>query len=170
MSALRSALQDGDEREREGEVSVPGRQGGGRLVLAAEVEEVGRVPGGVAGRRLAGGLAHGEVVLGDGDLLLQLGGGLDEGGHQAGDDVPLDVAVEQPDACRLSACKCSPLRMVCSVDDENQRLTHTWVVGAEAQDNVARWVNDERVATHRRLGKRLILIPALVLIRAGILL
>lgn len=35
---------------------------------------------------------------GDGESLLQLGGCFDEGGDEAGDDVPFDVAMEQPDS------------------------------------------------------------------------
>ena len=36
---------------------------------------------------------------GDGEAgLLEGGGGFDEGGDEAGGDVPFDVAVEEPDA------------------------------------------------------------------------
>ena len=39
------------------------------------------------------------MVLGDGEALLQLERGLDEGGDETRVDVPFDVAVEEPDTC-----------------------------------------------------------------------
>ena len=40
------------------------------------------------------------MVLGDGEGVLQESGGFDQGGYEAGCDVPFDVAVEEPDAWR----------------------------------------------------------------------
>ena len=41
-----------------------------------------------------------EVVLRDGEGVLEGGGGFDHRGDEAGRDVPFDVAVEEPDAWR----------------------------------------------------------------------
>ena len=57
-----------------------------------------RVAGGIAGSGGAICLAGSEIAGRDGLLLLQMQGGLDHGGRQAGLDVPLDVAVEEEDA------------------------------------------------------------------------
>lgn len=40
------------------------------------------------------------MVRGDGEGGLEEGGGFDEGGDEAGGEVPFDVAVEEPDAWR----------------------------------------------------------------------
>lgn len=40
------------------------------------------------------------MVFGDGGGVLEEGGGFDEGGDEAGRDVPFDVAVEEPGAWR----------------------------------------------------------------------
>lgn len=66
-------------------------------VLPSEVEEVDRVAGGVAGHGDSTGRAGIEVLLRERDCLLQLEGRLDHCRDQTGRDVPLDVAVEQPD-------------------------------------------------------------------------
>lgn len=38
---------------------------------------------------------------GDGEGGLEEGGGFDHGGDEAGGEVPFDVAVEEPDACKV---------------------------------------------------------------------
>ena len=40
------------------------------------------------------------MVLRDGEGVLEDGGGFDHRGDEAGRDVPFNVAVEEPDACR----------------------------------------------------------------------
>lgn len=40
------------------------------------------------------------MVFGDGSGVLEEGGGFDEGGDEAGRDVPFNVAVEEPGAWR----------------------------------------------------------------------
>ena len=98
-SKARENGQKGIPSSEEAEICLPVGQGVGWRVLAAEVKEVDGVTRSIASGGHAALLAGGEVVLGDGgELLLQLGGCLDKGRQQAGDDVPLDVAVEEPDA------------------------------------------------------------------------
>lgn len=91
------------------------------LVLTRQVEVVLGVAGGVAGGGDAVGRAVVQKVLGHGEALLDLEGRLDKGHGQARVHVPLDVAVEEPDAR---------------------------VVRLEAQDKVARGRHDDGVAAH----------------------
>lgn len=89
----------------------PGRQPRGGARLARQVEQVLGVARRIADRRgrvRGGGRAGGVVVRGDGVVvvcpggeegLLELQGGLDKGRGEARVEVPLDVAVEEPDAC-----------------------------------------------------------------------
>jgi hypothetical protein len=79
--------------------NLPRGEGSRRLVLASEVKVVGRVGSSVTlGGHVSGG-AGVEVILGDLNGLLQSKGILDKGGNETRDDVPLDVAMEEPDTC-----------------------------------------------------------------------
>lgn len=60
-----------------------------------------RVAGGVALRRDSGLATHVQMVRGQSQGLLEHLRRFDEGGRQAGFDVPFDVAVEQVDACMV---------------------------------------------------------------------
>jgi hypothetical protein len=66
------------------------------LVLALEVEDVDRVTGGIASGRDAACLADVEVVLRDREVLLHFERRLDHGRCQTGGEMPVDVAVEEP--------------------------------------------------------------------------
>lgn len=86
-----------------------------------QIEEINRVPRRVPfGGQLLSDAAI-DMVAGDADGLLEDIGRFDHGGDQARGDVPFDVAVEEPDA---------------------------WVVGAEADDEVAIRADHEGVAAH----------------------
>lgn len=78
--------------------SLPSWEGSRGLTLAAEVEEVPCVGCRVALSGNIGLLARLEVSGRDGERLLQLGGRFHKGCDEAGNDVPFDVAVEQPDS------------------------------------------------------------------------
>lgn len=77
-----------------------------RRGLAGQVEQVDCITGCVAcrGDGGRGGGTGGEVVRGDGERLLQLEGCFDDGGCETRGDVPLNVAVEEPDACLRKRC------------------------------------------------------------------
>ena len=72
------------------------------------------------------------MVGGKCDGVLQVQGRFDHGGDEAGRNVPFDVAVEEPDA---------------------------WVVGAEAEDNVAVGGRHEGISLHRNSWKCLVACP-----------
>ena len=78
--------------------NVPSRERVRCRVLPAQVEQVDCVAGCVAGGRHALRRAGRQVVLGQLDRRLQIKRRLDKGGHKARGDVPLNVAVEEPDA------------------------------------------------------------------------
>lgn len=66
------------------------------------------------------------MVLRDGQRLLQGQGGFDKGGGEPRVEMPLDVAVEEPDA---------------------------WIVCHEPQDHEAQWIDHRGVSAHRDRGK-----------------
>lgn len=136
-------------REKGGGVvlCLPAGDGAGGLVLARQVKEVGRVAGGIALGGDASGVADGEVVVGDGELLLDVEGGLDKGGEKAGGDVPFDVAVEEPDTLEA---KTPLLGKHVHKNRGGGRMEKdvTRVVGLEAHDNVAVGPDDEGVSSH----------------------
>ena len=72
------------------------------------------------------------MVRWEGDGVLQVQGCFDHGGDEAGRDVPFDVAVKEPDA---------------------------WVVGAEAEDDVAVWGRHEGISLHRDGRKGFVAYP-----------
>lgn len=124
----------------EGKENVPGWERVGRRILARQVKQVFGVGGCVALGGRVPGLAREEVVGRDGKGLLQLQRRLDKGGDESRDDVPFDVAVEEPDA---------------------------GVVGFESQNHVAVGVDEKGVAPHGHLGKRLSCAAAAVFPGAG---
>ena len=67
-------------------------------IRARQIERVLRVARGVTRVAHAVVLADLDLVLWDLDVPADVIGRLDQGGHEAGVDVPLDVAVESPDA------------------------------------------------------------------------
>lgn len=76
--------------------------------FAGKVEQARRVAGGVArgGDRRRVCCAGGEVVVGDGEGFLQVQRRLDDCGCEARGDVPLEMAVEEPDACWKAVLVC----------------------------------------------------------------
>lgn len=77
---------------------LPTGQSGRRLVLAHQTEEISGIARSVAlcGRADFG--AGVEVVLGNGELLLEFKWCFDKRGNETRGNVPLDVAMEKPDA------------------------------------------------------------------------
>lgn len=69
----------------------------GRNVLASEIEVVDSVTGGVTLGSHSSSLAGIEVVRGDFDGSLKGKRVFDKGGDQTRDDMPLNMAMEQPD-------------------------------------------------------------------------
>lgn len=111
--------------------SIDQRTHGARRRLCVgpcQVEWVSFVAGGITSRGDAEAAAGVEVVARDIQVALQRCGRLDEGGHEARDDVPLDVAVEQ---------------------------VHARVVGEEPECHEAAGVNRGRVAPARARARRL---------------
>ncbi len=92
--------QDAKDERHDAPAREAVRQPSRRRRHARQVQKVlivaGRVADGGDALRLAGVV----VVLGDGEGGLQDVGGFDEGGDEAGGDVPFDVAMEEPDAWR----------------------------------------------------------------------
>lgn len=106
------------------------------------------VAGGVALRRNSVPMAHILVGGRDADGLLQDLRRFDEGGREAGFDVPLDVAVEQPDACMFDQFGLESSNGICRV--------LIWIVGLEAQHEVAVCKDGDSVAAHgdcREIGR-----------------
>jgi hypothetical protein len=82
----------------EGSGFSPARDCAGRLVLAGEVQEVGSVACSVALCEGVGSSANGEVVVGNGQVLLDVERGFDKGGEKTRGNMPLKMAVEKPNA------------------------------------------------------------------------
>lgn len=66
--------------------------------MPGEVQEVDSVACGVALCECFGSGADGEVVVGNGQLLLNVERGFDKGGEKARGNVPLKMTVEKPNA------------------------------------------------------------------------
>lgn len=66
-------------------------------VLARQVEEVDSVGGSVALGGGTSGVTDGQMVIRNSELLLDFKRSLDERGEKTRGDVPLNVAVEEPD-------------------------------------------------------------------------
>ena len=97
-------------------------------IFAAQIRQIHRIPRRIALRRHIRISAALQMVLRNFtcELGLDVEWGLDDSGNEPRGNVPLDVAVEEPD---------------------------TRVVGAEAEDGVAVGVDEDGVATHGRCGE-----------------
>lgn len=67
------------------------------MVLSGEVEII-HVSSSVALSGHIASLANFKMVAGQADGLLQVEGSFDKGGNEARDNMPLDMAMEEPDA------------------------------------------------------------------------
>lgn len=105
---------------------------GASLDMAGRDRQRGRVGGGVRG-------------LGEGQLLLELEGRFDHGGHETGCHVPFDVAVEEPDA--LITC----VRGSIVQRPVMEKREGTGVIGSEAQYDVPVRAHHDGIPTHREL-------------------
>lgn len=77
---------------------LPARDCARRFILPGEVQVVDSVACGIALCEGVGSSADGEVVVGKGQLLLDVERGFDKGGEKARGDVPLKMTVEKPNA------------------------------------------------------------------------
>lgn len=111
-----------------------------------QVEGILRVAGRVASRQHGIGLADVEVVLRDGQARgFDVVGRLDDGGGEAADNVELDVAVEQPDACMRSVFSWRGR-------ESGGGGGLIWIVSAEANDGVGFGLKHDGVALQGGLG------------------
>jgi hypothetical protein len=78
-------------------LDLPAGDGFRGPILASKVEEVDSVGSSIALGGGTSGVTDGQMVIRDSELLLDFKRSLDESGEQPRGDVPLNVAVEEPD-------------------------------------------------------------------------
>lgn len=124
--------------------------------MSLKIEEILCVASGVAANRGAGSVTHVEMVLWKHQGLLELEWRFDHCGCKTGGQVPINVAVEEPDACSAAVSEMYEC-------ETQEGLTR--VICLEPDHEVAIWSHHQCVSAHR--ARREIVMLALI-VEAGV--